>query len=193
MTDIIPYIPPAVLRQNATGSYKMRLSIEINPKLCQQRVQLGLGTKNRPEAEEIAIAACQLFMQTGLCSRKCLKIVHETEKGEFFLLKNEEPHFQTTSISENSTEKYDFHLPGKSKVLPLYKEGREYKFTFSLIKEKSSEQRNFIFNTKKRKKKTAVNLAEKIINITSKVCSYTIPRIHVFCLKKQTIPDKKTK
>lgn len=187
MSHIIPYIPPAVLRKNATGSYKIRLSLEINPRLCQKRVQLGLGTKNCSEAEEIAIAACKLFMQIGLCSRKCLRIIHETEKEEFFLLKKEKEYPQTISVSKNSIEKYNFQLPQKSEKIPLYKEKEEYKLTFSLINEQSFDQSIFTINTKKEKMKDAMDLATKIIHITSKAYSYSIPPIHVFCLQKQTV------
>lgn len=180
MPHIISYIPPAVLRKNATGSYKIRLSLDINPKLCQRRIQLGLGTKDCSEAEEIAIAACLLFMKTGLFSRKCLRIIHETEKEEFFLLKKGIEYPQTISISKNSIEKYNLPLPQKSEIIPLYKE-------------KSFDQSIFTINTKKEKMKKAMDLATKIIHITSKAYSYSIPPIHVFCLQKQTVTDKKRK
>lgn len=62
-------------RRGKPGSYKLRLTLLVDPKKNGQLVELGLGTSNRREAEERAKGIISALETAGLYRRPAARIL----------------------------------------------------------------------------------------------------------------------
>lgn len=195
MTKSTLYIPAVVLRQNRTGSFRMRLSLGLNPDESKQRVQLGLNTKDLAEAEEIAIAACKIFMIFGLCdTSRCLKFRHDGQKNYFheifpneeFLMHCQSPEFGMIPAMFGTEREPDPSPP----VVKNY----TYRYLLSLISASSFHEtlRLVELNTARRDEVEARKRIKRVLDVLRKVCcsGHSIKLIHFPGLDMNSLKPK---
>lgn len=62
-------------RRGKPGSYKLRLTLLVDPKKNGKLVELGLGTSNKTEAEKIASGIINALETAGLYRRPAVRIL----------------------------------------------------------------------------------------------------------------------
>lgn len=173
-----PYIPSVVLRRNKTGSYKMRLSIDMGKKLNTKRVELGLGNMDSFDIEHLSIILCKIFIFIGLCKNKGLYFFHEKPRIIFHHLESELLSNENHCIAKNNLGEIALYFENnESNNIFLIKRENTYLFHFFINTIYLNSLALIVVNIPKEKIPEAENYAKKILSIVKKAGTYISPVI----------------
>lgn len=179
-----PYVPSVVLRKNKTGSYKMRISINIGKKFNIRRVELGLGNMNCRDIESLSIIVCKIFIFIGLCKNKGLRLFHNKPRRQFHHLKTELPPNHTDYITKNNLEKILLYFDhNEINNIFLIKNENTYLFPFFMNTISLNSLALIVIDIQKKQTHEAEYYARKILSIVKKAATYTSPILRAMHLR----------